>query len=39
MITDATGQVLQRHPGTGFSVVVDTVTKEIIHVGGPGFLY
>jgi hypothetical protein len=27
------------HPQTGQSVVVDTVTKEVIHVGGPGFKY
>ena len=27
------------HPGTGQSVVVDTVTNEVIHVGGPGFIY
>ncbi|HYV46630.1 MAG TPA: hypothetical protein VFA20_17310 [Myxococcaceae bacterium] len=27
------------HPETGQSVVVDTVTNEVIHVGGPGFQY
>ncbi len=27
------------HPQTGQSVVVDDVTKEIIHVGGKGFKY
>ncbi len=27
------------HPETGQSVVVDDVTKEVIHVGGPGFKY
>jgi hypothetical protein len=27
------------HPVTGQSVVVDTVTNEVIHVGGPGFKY
>ena len=27
------------HPETGQSVVIDDVTKEIIHVGGPGFKY
>lgn len=27
------------HPGTGQSVVVDQVTKEVIHVGGAGFKY
>ena len=27
------------HPTTGQSVVIDNVTKEIIHVGGIGFLY
>ncbi|MDE3234527.1 MAG: hypothetical protein KGO81_01140 [Bacteroidota bacterium] len=27
------------HPTTGQSIVVDNVTKELIHVGGPGFKY
>jgi hypothetical protein len=27
------------HPSTGRSVVQDSVTKEIIHVGGDGFRY
>ena len=27
------------HPTTGRSVVVDDVTKEVIHVGGEGFVY
>jgi hypothetical protein len=27
------------HPTTGRSVVMDNVTKEVIHVGGDGFLY
>ncbi len=27
------------HPKTGQSVVVDDVTGEVIHVGGPGFKY
>ncbi|MCO6509304.1 MAG: hypothetical protein J5I65_00765 [Aridibacter famidurans] len=27
------------HPKTGQSVVIDDVTNEIMHVGGPGFLY
>ena len=27
------------HPGTGQSVVVDNVTREVIHLGGPGFRY
>jgi hypothetical protein len=27
------------HPATGRSVVVDTVTGEVIHVGGDGFVY
>jgi RHS repeat-associated protein len=40
-INKATGNPAIRyvHPRTGQSVVVDTVTKRIIHVGGPGFLY
>jgi hypothetical protein len=27
------------HPKTGQSVVLDDVTGEVIHVGGPGFTY
>lgn len=27
------------HPQTGQSVVIDDVTKELLHVGGPGFKY
>ena len=27
------------HPETGKSVVIDNVTKEVIHVGGEGFKY
>jgi len=27
------------HPTTGQSVVIDNVTKELLHVGGPGFKY
>jgi hypothetical protein len=27
------------HPGTGRSVVIDDVTREVIHVGGDGYLY
>jgi hypothetical protein len=27
------------HPETGQSVVIDNVTNEVIHVGGPGFKY
>jgi len=27
------------HPQTGQSVVIDNVTNEVIHVGGPGFKY
>ncbi len=40
-INGATGNPAIRyvHPVTGQSVVVDRVTKEVIHVGGPGFLY
>ena len=40
-INKATGNAAIRyvHPGTGQSVVVDTVANEVIHVGGPGFKY
>jgi hypothetical protein len=40
-INKATGNPATRyvHPKTGQSVVVDNVTGEVIHVGGPGFKY
>ncbi len=40
-INKATGNPAIRyiHPETGQSVVVDTVTNDVIHVGGPGFQY
>ena len=40
-INKATGNAAIRYvnPQTGQSVVVDTVTNEVIHVGGPGFTY
>jgi len=40
-VNKATGNPATRyvHPGTGQSVVVDNVTKQVIHVGGPGFRY
>ena len=40
-INKATGNPAIRYvsPTTGQSVVVDTATGEVIHVGGPGFQY
>jgi hypothetical protein len=40
-INKATGNPATRyvHPKTGQSVVIDDVTGEVIHVGGPGFKY
>ena len=40
-INKATGNAAIRYvsPVTGQSVVVDSVTDEVIHVGGPGFKY
>jgi RHS repeat-associated protein len=40
-VNKATGNAATRfiHPGTGQSVVIDNVTGEVIHVGGPGFTY
>lgn len=40
-VNKATGNPATRyiHPTTGQSVVVDDVTREVIHVGGPGFKY
>lgn len=39
MINEANGATRYVHPTTGQSVVVDNVTKELIHVGGPGYKY
>jgi RHS repeat-associated protein len=40
-VNKATGDPATRYisPKTGQSVVVDNVTNEVIHVGGPGFKY
>jgi hypothetical protein len=40
-VNKATGNPATRyvHPTTGQSVIVDNVTGEVIHVGGPGFRY
>ncbi len=40
-VNKATGNPATRylHPKSGQSVVVDDVTREVIHVGGPGFKY
>ena len=40
-VNKATGNPATRYinPTTGQSVVVDDVTKQVIHVGGPGFKY
>ena len=40
-VNQATGNPATRyvHPETGQSVVIDDVTGEAIHVGGPGFSY
>jgi RHS repeat-associated protein len=40
-VNKATGNPATRYinPTTGQSVVLDDVTKEVIHVGGPGFKY
>jgi hypothetical protein len=40
-VNKATGNAATRyvHPTTGQSVVVDNITGEVIHVGGPGFKY
>jgi hypothetical protein len=40
-VNKATGNPATRyiHPKTGQSLVVDDVTREVIHVGGPGFKY
>jgi RHS repeat-associated protein len=40
-VNKATGNPATRyvHPDTGQSVVIDDVTGEVVHVGGPGFSY
>jgi hypothetical protein len=38
-INPANGATRYVHPATNRSVVVDDVTKTVIHVGGDGFLY
>lgn len=39
MVNQGNGATRYVHPKTGRSVVIDNVTKEIIHVGGDGFKY
>ena len=39
MVNKANGATRYVHPTTGQSVVIDNVTKELLHVGGPGFKY
>jgi hypothetical protein len=39
LVNKANPAIRYVHPTTGQSVVQDTVTKEIIHFGGPGFKY
>lgn len=39
MITRASAAIRYVHPTTGQSVVLDSITNEVLHVGGPGFLY
>jgi hypothetical protein len=39
MVNKSNGAVRYVHPVTGKSVVIDTITGEILHVGGLGFVY
>jgi hypothetical protein len=39
MVNKANAATRYVHPRTGQSVVIDNVTKELLHVGGPGFKY
>jgi len=39
MVNKANSATRYVHPTTGQSVVVDNVTTELLHVGGPGFKY
>ncbi len=38
-VNPANAAIRYVHPATGRSGVLDTVTAEVIHVGGDGFLY
>jgi hypothetical protein len=38
-VNPANGATRFVHPTTGRSVVIDNVTKELLHVGGDGFKY
>ena len=38
-VNKANGATRYVHPKTGQSVVIDNVTNELLHVGGPGFKY
>jgi hypothetical protein len=38
-VTPGNGATRYVHPATGRSVVVDDTTREVIHVGGNGFVY
>ncbi len=38
-LNPANGATRFVNPNTGQSVVIDNVTKEVIHIGGPGFRY
>jgi hypothetical protein len=39
MVNKANSATRYVHPTTGQSVVIDDLTKELLHVGGPGFKY
>jgi len=39
MVNKANGATRYVHPATGKSIVIDDVTKELLHVGGEGFKY
>lgn len=39
MVNKANPAIRYVSPTTGQSVVIDKVTKELLHVGGPGFKY
>jgi hypothetical protein len=39
LINKANSATRYVHPTTGQSVIIDDMTREVIHVGGPGFKY
>ena len=39
LVDPSNGATRHVHPTTGRSVVIDDVTREVIHIGGAGYVY